>query len=94
MTSGVICMISSETFYYGFETIHDAYYKLQRPDSDTEFEVLKRLLDCYIILLADFDKDRYDIINDFLLRNARLDEEKVNLLYSCMVEHPAETMKN
>lgn len=94
MISGVISMMNSETFIYGMETVHNALYKLQRPNGDDEYQVIKRLIEGFIMMLSDFDFQRYQIITNFLLTHNDYNEDEVYLLYTYLIDYKENTTKN
>lgn len=87
-------MMNSETFIYGMQTAHDALYKLYKPDSESEYQIIKRLIDGFIMLLAGFDPGYYKIINNFLMTHSKFDKDEVYLLYTYLTDDENETDKN
>lgn len=94
MINGVIFTMNSETFIYGMKTVHDALHKLYKPADKKEFQILKRLIEGFVMLLADFNLDHYKTINNFLLTHTAFNEDEVYLLYTYLIDSEEFTKKN
>lgn len=86
--------MNSETFIYGLEVVYNALYKLYRPKKDAEFDIIKKLIECYVMMLSDFDLQKYKTINNFLLTQKTFDKDKAYLLYTYLSDNEKETKKN
>lgn len=86
--------MNSETFIYGLEVVYNALYKLYRPEKDAEFDIIKKLIECYVMMLSDFDLQKYKTINNFLLTQKTFDKDKAYLLYTYLSDNEEETKKN
>lgn len=87
-------IMNNETFIYALQILHDAFHNITLPDDEDEEVYLDGLLQCYLVMIANFDRDKINIISDYLVQYPVYDKEQARLLYAYLFLDEGYTIKN